>query len=184
VNLALIGLRASGKTTIGRVVAQRLGRVFIDLDDATLLELVGRASRPPSLPTIADAWRTFGEPAFRAAEVRALRRILDDDHQIIALGGGTPTAPGATELINQHRAAQRLRIIYLRATSATLAARFSATGATPDRPSLTGAGVIEEIPHVFAQRDPLYRALADDVVEVDAMSPEDVGLRILTIAAR
>lgn len=156
--LLLIGLRASGKSTIGRLLAQRCAAPFTDLDDEVLRAL--------GAPTVADAWRIAGEPAFRRAETDALRALLElaDGPRVIALGGGTPAAPGAAELIRDAQARGRATVVYLRADAQTLRARL-AQGAGPNRPSLTGADPLDEIDEVLAQRDPLYRRIADAVIE-------------------
>src|SRR5690349_2822005 len=101
----LIGLRGSGKTTIGRTLAERLSLSFADLDDLTVKAL--------GATTVSEAWRTHGEAAFRRAEATALKIRITTDSQVLALGGGTPTAPGAGDVI---RAAQKqgARVVYLR----------------------------------------------------------------------
>ncbi|MCH7962234.1 MAG: hypothetical protein IIC49_07845, partial [Planctomycetes bacterium] len=86
----LMGLRGSGKSTIGREFAAASGRTFIDLDELTLVRL--------GTESVAEAWARFGESAFRAAEREELDRVLrsrPSGRTIVALGGGTPTAPGA-----------------------------------------------------------------------------------------
>lgn len=156
--LLLIGLRASGKSTVGRLVAQSRACAFTDLDDAVLRAL--------NAPTVADAWRSAGEPAFRAAETQALRSLLEhtDAPYVIALGGGTPTAPGATDLIRDAQRNRAALVIYLRADAATLRARL-AQGAGANRPSLTGASPLDEIQTVLNQRNDAYTRLADEVID-------------------
>lgn len=164
--VVLMGLRASGKTTLGRALAACLGREFVDLDDRTLARL-GDA-------TITDAFRRAGEPAFRAAEADALRAALDERAIVLALGGGTPTAPGAETALRGAQAGGLAWICYLRCEPDALRRRLrDAGGAGTGRPSLTGADPLDEIERVYDARDPLYRALADVVVEGDA-SPEAV----------
>lgn len=153
--LALIGLRASGKSTVGALVAASVGRPFIDLDQRTL-SLLGA-------PTVAHAWRDAGEHAFRAAEARALADALRLGSAVLALGGGTPTAPGAADALRAARARNAARVIYLHAEPEALRARLAASPG--DRPSLTGKGTLEEIYDLSAARDPLYRSLADLVLD-------------------
>lgn len=159
--LVLLGLRGAGKTTLGPMIASRAGTPFVDLDDRTLL-LLGH-------PTIADAWRDVGEPAFRAAETSSLRAALKDPRSVLALGGGTPTAPGAAELLREAARARTITMVYLHAPPDVLRARVREGDA--NRPSLTGAGTLEEIDAVYRTRDPLYRELAGRVVDA-AMTPE------------
>lgn len=172
-NLILLGLRGSGKSTLGRKLARRLAWPFIDLDHLTPGE-AGEA-------TVADVFQNQGESAFRAAEARALAKVLAGDGQVIALGGGTPTVPGAVGLMEQARAAGRARLIYLRASAATLR-RHLADARNAHRPSLTGKGILEEVEDLLAQRDGPYRALADVVIETDGRPRSDV-LRALEAEA-
>jgi shikimate kinase len=159
-NLVLMGLRGSGKSTVGRLLGERLGRPFVDLDDVTAAEL--------GAPTAGIAFASRGEAAFRAAEFAALDKTLRTRGRVIALGGGTPTAPGAEALLRAERDAGRAVIVYLRASAAELRARLERTDHAA-RPSLTGKGLLDEIGDVLARRDPLYRSLASGVVEVGTM---------------
>ena len=161
-NLLLIGLRASGKTTLARAVAQRRRAPCIDLDRSVLADM--------NHPTVADAWNAEGEPAFRRAETRALRVALGSSPAVIALGGGTPTAPGAADLIRDAQRAGTAIVVYLRCTPGELRSRLQSPAAHSDdalrdRPSLTGRPPLDEIAEVYAARDPLYRELADHVLE-------------------
>jgi len=158
VNILLIGLRGSGKSTLGPALAERLGRSFTDLDD-----LVARAMRASSP---AEAFANHGQAAFRQMEGRVLADLIKPDNQIIALGGGTPTGMLALETIRSHKEAGKARILYLRGTPATLRSRLEETDIA-SRPSLTGAHPLDEIQTVFERRDPLYSDLADAIIEID-----------------
>lgn len=155
-----MGLRGAGKSTIARALGRDAGVAVIDLDDRTMV-LLGHA-------TVAEAFRTAGEPSFRAAEVRALRAVIDEcgDPCVVALGGGTPVAPGARELLGAWARRGGAVIVYLHADPASLRARLREGDAS--RPSLTGAGMLEEIEAVYAARDPIYRACAHAVVDATA----------------
>lgn len=164
-NLILIGLRGSGKSTLGRKLARRLSRPFIDLDDLTPAE-AGEAS-------VSDVFAKQGEPAFRAAEARALAKVMQRDGLVIALGGGTPTAPAALELLTAARVDGRARLIYLRASAATLRLHLRDSH-NAHRPSLTGKSILDEVEDLLAARDGPYRALAEVIVETDDRARGDV----------
>lgn len=165
-NLILIGLRGSGKTTVGGLLAARLGRPFVDLDDV-VAKALGAA-------TPGEAWRARGEAAFRAAELAALRDVLHTPGRVLSLGGGTPTAPGAADLLRAERATGRARIVYLAAAPEILRRRLSGTDLAA-RPSLTGKGVLDEIDTVHAARDGLYRTLADAVIDTAGREPAAIA---------
>ncbi len=170
-NLLLIGLRGSGKTTLGRGLAHAEGRGFVDLDEVTAAFL--------GCDSVAEAWGRFGEAEFREAEARALSAVLNDSGRIIALGGGTPTAPGAAAAIAEAARQGRCVVAYLRCPPEVLRARLESQGAEAltNRPSLTGAPALDEIEVVFAARDGLYRRLATWVIE-DVGSVDEGLLRL------
>lgn len=173
--IVLIGLRGSGKTTLGRAIAQRAGRAFIDLDDLTPAHL-GCAS-------VREAWAAHGEPAFRAAEAHALADVLGRPGTVLALGGGTPTAPGAADLLRAARAGRRAWLAYLRAGAAHLRARLAGADLSL-RPALLGSDPLAEIDAVLAARDGLYRGLADAVIEVGGLSPLEAEAALESAARR
>ncbi len=171
-HILLMGLRGSGKTTMARRLSATTGAPAIDLDD-----LVAAAAGEP---TVGGAYRALGEARFREVEGALLAERLREPPHVLALGGGTPTAPGAADLIG--RAASRgAMAVYLRAAPGTLRARLERTDLTA-RPSLTGLGVLEEIEAVFAQRDGPYRALASHTIECDTLTEAEVEARILSAA--
>ncbi|MBU3682578.1 MAG: shikimate kinase [Phycisphaerales bacterium] len=153
----LIGLRGSGKTTLGRLLAARRAVPFVDLDDRTVAS-AAHAS-------VSAMFRAVGEAAFRQAERAALEAALAGDAaaaSVIALGGGTPTAPGARGMLEAARDAGRIRIVLLEAPPAVLGARLSV--APGDRPLLMGADFAEEATLLAERRMPAYRALAQATV--------------------
>jgi shikimate kinase len=161
--IILLGLRGSGKSTLGKLLAARLVTDFVDLDVVTAGLL--------RVESAGKAIQKFGLAAFREAEVRSLQMPRSAGAGVLALGGGTPTAHGAIPALSALRA-KGARLIYLRATPGTLRARLSETDLST-RPSLTGASVLEEIERLFVERDPLYRSLADHVIEIDGRSIEN-----------
>lgn len=161
VNIVLIGLRGSGKSTLGGRLAESLGRGFVDLDDSTAGVL--------GCERAGEAIETHGMDAFRAAERDALWQVLQTPNRVIALGGGTPTAPGCAELLS----GDSCRVIYLKAQAGTLRGRLE-TADNSDRPSLTGGNVLDEIGAVYDQRDPLYMEIAESVVHTDGVGEDSV----------
>lgn len=170
-----MGLRGSGKSTLGRRLSERTGLVFADLDERTAARMGARS--------VAEAWAKQGHAAFRAAEVEALREAIAGDVGILALGGGTPTAPGASELLKGLKRAEPPRIVYLRATAEALAGRLRSSDVST-RPSLTGKDPVAEIADVLAVRDPAYQALADLVLEVGGMSEGGAMHALMAIVRR
>lgn len=164
--LLLFGYRGSGKTTLGRRLARRLGATFHDTDAMVRARFGGLE--------VAQIWATHGEPTFRRMEVEVTRELLapTETHQVIALGGGTLMQPGAFEAVKN--AANTLRV-YLHAPAEVLAARIASDQATAgQRPSLTGThNPADEVAQVLAVRDPVYRAAADKVLDIGSRSVED-----------
>jgi len=156
------------------MLSVRLARPFVDLDDVTP-QVLGAAN-------VAQAWESHGQETFRKAEVVALSRVLTKDGQVVALGGGTPTTPEAQALIHDEQRLRHARVIYLRASAATLRARLAASGAGTNRPSLTGKDPLDEIETVLASRDSLYRMLADEMIECDGLEMGGILSRLESAA--
>lgn len=160
-NVILIGYRGSGKTSVGKRLANRLWKDFVDVDDETRKRFDGK--------TIAEVWDTHGEPAWREAEVAVTRELCARDDLVIGLGGGTLMQPGAREAVE----ASDAKRIYLRCGVEELARRIESDADSPgSRPSLTAAAGVEaksaseEIAEVLAEREPIYRAVADSEFNV------------------
>lgn len=164
----LMGLRGSGKSTVGRLLAARLRGVFVDLDDLTP-GVIGCA-------TAAEALTTKGETAFRAAEREALDDARVRGAAVVGLGGGTPTHQASAKELRKRVGAGN-HLVYLRASVETLRARLAATDLSK-RPSLTGANPLAEVAAVWAGRDPVYLGLATAVVEVDGRTEAEVVERV------
>jgi shikimate kinase len=165
--IVLIGLRASGKSRLGARLARTLGVPFDDLDELVCAALGVRDA--------GEAFASLGEPAFRRQETESLETWLSRDERapggVLALGGGTPTAPGAAESL-RHAATQNATILlYLHAPPHVHAARLRAdAGRDTNRPSLTGDDPVAEVSRIYEQRHRLYEQLAHRMIEVDAPS--------------
>lgn len=93
VNLALIGFMGTGKTSVGRVLAEHLQFEFLDTDEL----IQARAGR-----TINDIFAQDGEPAFRAMECAVVKELAAREKLVISTGGGLPTNPANLEALKQH----------------------------------------------------------------------------------
>ncbi len=155
-NILLVGPRGSGKSTLGRLLADRLHHSFVDLDDTVLATF--------EQTCVTDVWAMHGEHAWRRSEVQALLRTFAARDQVIALGGGTPMVPDAFEYISRAISEQAAVCIYLHCHPDQLAHRLSVDAG--DRPSLTGDDPARESAVILAQREPTYRKLANIVIDV------------------
>jgi len=151
--LTLVGYRASGKTTVGARLARLLDRPFIDADVA----IAGALGQP-----IAAFFAAHGEAAFRDREAQTLTAILAGDAALVLATGGGAVLRGDNRRLLRERGGL---VVYCHAPAAVLQARLRADSG--GRPSLTGADVADEVPTLLAQRDPLYRQVADAVVDAD-----------------
>jgi shikimate kinase len=162
-HLVLVGLMGSGKTTVGRIVADRLGRPFVDTD--MLVE--ARAGRP-----VREIFTAEGETVFRDIEAEALRLAVEwPVPAVIAAAGGVVLREQNRNVLRESGA----RVIWLCAEPAVLAERVAAG---PHRPLLDDdpAGVLRQM---WEDRAPLYREVADAIVRVDGRSVHDVVEAVL-----
>lgn len=171
--LALLGLRCSGKTTLGRALAQALGVAFVDHDERTL-ELGRNAGWQAS--SVGELLRLAGPADFRELESAALRRVLEASPRLVlATGGGAVERPD-----NRAWLARTARCIYLSVPDEVLAARLAADPS--ERPALLGGDPArdpaQEIASLRARREPHYRELAEIVLECGAEPPAALVERI------
>ncbi len=172
-HLVLIGLRGAGKSTAGRATADLLARPFIDLDDRAAAVCGADA---------ATCFATRGEEAWREAEAEALHAALGESTpSIIALGGGTPTAPGAEQWLDEARHRGAIRIAWLDAPPEVLASRI---GADPARPALTDLDPLAEMREIDDRRRPIFERLADLKVDVGTSEPAGIIGELAALATR
>lgn len=164
--LTLIGYRATGKTTLARLLAGRLGWDWIDAD----VEIEQRAGC-----SIARIFAEQGEAAFRDLEAQVIADLCRRSRLVLAAGGGAPLRP-------ENRQAMRAagKVVWLQATPETVHRRMTGDATTAGRrPNLTQQGGLAEIVHLLQQREPIYRQTADLEVDTEGKSPEQLVGEIL-----
>jgi shikimate kinase len=147
-NIYLIGLMGAGKTTVGRQLAKNLGRRFVDSDH----EIEARTG--VRVPTI---FEIEGEAGFRARETQVLGELAQEHGLVLATGGGAVLSPANRQCLSATG-----HVIYLYASPEVLYAR---TRHDRNRPLLRVADPLAKLKELFLERDPLYRQVADLVVE-------------------
>jgi shikimate kinase len=164
--IILTGYRATGKSSIGKILADMLGFGFIDTDETiekrqgeTITEMVGRG----------------GWDLFRRKEENLLLELARSRNKVIASGGGS---------VMHERAWSKLRqdalVVWLTADIKTICRRLAADGDTEDqRPPLTEMGTMDEIAMVLSQRQPLYEKSSDITIDTEGKNPEEVAEIIL-----
>jgi shikimate kinase len=165
--VTLIGYRATGKTTLARLLAERLGWDWIDAD----VEIERLAEK-----SIERIFAEDGEPKFRDLEARVIGVLCRRDQLILAAGGGAP-------LRAESRQAMRSggKVVWLMARPETILVRMSADATTPiRRPSLTGRDPLAEICELLAAREPIYREAADMAVDTEGKTPQELVDQIVS----
>jgi shikimate kinase len=160
-HIALVGFMASGKSTVGRRVAESLGRPFVDTD-----ELIVEAAGP-----IERIFSERGEGEFRELERRAVERALAGVPSVISLGGGALTFAPTRELV-----AAGARRVYLRASPKTIVSRVRRSRTF--RPLLGKRPSIEIVSALLARREASYRE-AEFVVGVDGRRIDSIAREIV-----
>ncbi len=163
--ILLVGFMASGKSAVGREVAQLLGWRFVDLDDEI------RRETGQEIPAI---FERSGEAGFRAIEARAARRFLLRDRTVLVPGGGWAAQPGHMEEL----AADTLSV-WLKVTAETAVARDRAQEG--ERPLLNVARPVERARRLLARRESYYR-LARLTLDAEEYSVSALASRIARLA--
>jgi len=153
--IALAGMRGAGKTTIGRLLAARLGIPFVDADQAVEARLGVSIPQLFALGRIAE---------FRAVEARVLCEALDAGAGVVATGGGAVEDEGTRRLLT------RAFTVWLACPVGTLCQRVLGS----DRPPVTGGAVADEIPTLLARRQAGYAACSRLVVDTAVLGPDEV----------
>ncbi|MEU9270463.1 shikimate kinase [Streptomyces sp. NBC_00080] len=154
--VVLVGPMGVGKSTVGQLLAERLGVGYRDTDD----DIVAEAGR-----SIAEIFVDEGEETFRAIEKRAVRRALAEHDGVLALGGGSVLDPDTRALL----AGQR--VVYL---AMDVEEAVKRTGLNTARP-LLAVNPRKQWRELMEARRPLYEGVATAVVTTDGRTPEEVS---------
>ena len=156
-HVVLIGYRAAGKTTAGRLAAERLGWEYLDVD---------RGIEARCRLTLTEIFQRHGEPYYRDVESSVVAELCARNGAVVSFGGGTLMRP-----VNQEHARRDGLLVYLEADAEELWRRIEADPASAaTRPNLAGGG-LQEVVTMLARRAPVYRANAD--LTLDATLPPD-----------
>ena len=158
--IVLVGVMGAGKSTVGHLLAERLGTTLRDTDD----DIVATAGKP-----ISDIFVDEGEDHFRALERHAVVTALAEHDGVLALGGGAILAPETRELLRPHT------VVYL---EVGLADAVSRVGLGVGRP-LLAINPRATLKHLIDQRRPLYGEVATITVATDGRTPDDIAEEIL-----
>lgn len=146
-NIYLVGMPGAGKTTVGRKLAKRLQREFVDADHEV------EARTGVRIPLIFDI---EGEQGFRDRESKVIAELARESNLVVATGGGAVLRPENRAVLERGGT-----VIYLHVAPHLL---FERTRLDPNRPLLQVADPMKKIEELFAERDPLYREVADIVI--------------------
>jgi 3-dehydroquinate synthase len=161
-NIFLVGLMGAGKTTIGRLLARRLGKRFIDSDHAI------ESRTGASIPWI---FEIEGEASFRRREADMIRELTAQGGIVLATGGGAVLNPDSRALL-----AARGTVVYLRASVGSILQR---TAHDKNRPLLQTPDPRKKLEELTAQREPLYREIADLVIDTGRPNVQSMVQTIL-----
>jgi len=161
-NVFLVGMMGAGKTTAGRILARRLKRTFHDSDQ----EIERRCG--VRIPVIFDI---EGEAGFRQREAAAIAELTALEDVVLATGGGAILAPAS----RRHLAA-RGTVVYLHARPAAL---YERVRQDKNRPLLATDDPLARLEALYGERDPLYREVADIVVDTGRQSAQTLARQLL-----
>ena len=164
-NIVLIGYRGTGKSAVGRILAERLNKTYEGMD----ANIVRGAGMPIAAIVEQSGWSTF-----RDMETRQAMDLARKDDQIIDTGGGIIERPDNLPALQKNGC-----IFWLKASVGTIVARIRGDD---QRPALTeGKTFVEEVAEVLQQREARYRAAAHHAIDTDTLTPQQVADRIVSL---
>ena len=161
-NIALTGFRATGKSSIGRLLARYLGWKFVDMDER-LVESFGQDI---------ESWvRLHGWESFREAESKLLKAMAGEAGLIVATGGGATLKAANRELLRNH-----FLVVWLKASADTIYTRLTRDPNTPSqRPPLTVLPLREEIEQLLLDRSRFYEETADLAIDTEGRPAQSLA---------
>ena len=162
-NIALIGFMGVGKTAVGKCLAEKLGKDFVELD-ALIERKAGK--------TIPRIFQQDGEVAFRELEIEAAKEASEKKNVVIACGGGV-----VLNKINIDRLRQESLLVYLKASPEVILRRTSSD--TNERPLLDTANKALEVRELLKFRQPFYEKAADITIDTSKLDIDSVANQII-----
>lgn len=164
-NIVLIGYRGTGKSHVGRLLAEKLSFPYVSIDKA----IVSRAGM-----SISEIVSQFGWQGFRDRESLEVREISVWDSIVIDTGGGVIERPENIEALRENGC-----LVWLKASVPTIVNRIEGGS---DRPALTdGKNFTEEVSEVLERRTPHYRNAATHEIDTDGLAPEEIAAQIVML---
>lgn len=162
INIYLIGMMGSGKTTIGQELAGRLNLPLVELDKA--IEKVGLS--------ISEIFERYGETGFRDMETEAVRSTANHEEAVISTGGGVILRSDNINIMKENG-----YVVYLKGNTETLVKNL--TKGRDSRPLLKEGDLREKVCSLMAVRAEKYMMASTHVVEVDALTPAGIADKII-----
>ncbi len=167
--VSLIGYRATGKTTVARLLSEALGCPWVDSDR----EIERQAGK-----SIAEIFAEDGELAFRNFEERIIAELCMKKELILATGGGAIMRENTRRILKESGP-----VLWLTASAETILERMNGDSTTKtSRPSLTNLSALDEIRRLLEYREPMYRECATMEITTELCSPEEIAQQLLELA--
>lgn len=167
-NIVLIGMRGSGKTIVAKILSKKLNKRFLELDEI----LVKKMNM-----SITQIVKKYDWDFFRDKESEIVKQVADGLNLVISTGGGVVTRPENIEVLKRNGL-----LIFLNASVATLTKRIGEKiGYDPKMPALTNKKTPKaEITQIFKQREKLYKIAADQIIDTDGKTPNQIANIIIS----